>query len=133
MKAEIRVEPANSIIRVNFAGEFDIEYYRSFYVKLVNRKDFKPGINMIWDISGLDLKKINTDLVMELGVISIENAKKRGNGKTAIVAGSDHQFGTARMFGSLYMNSLPVRFHPFRTLDEAEKWIESDQESDYPD
>ncbi len=128
MKTEIQIDSFDSVVRVKFSGAFDINYYRSFYVKLVNRKDFKPGMNMIWDISELDIRKINTELVMEIGIVSVENAKQRGRGKTAIFADSDHQFGTARMFGSLHLGSIPAKFQPFRTLAEAEQWINSNEE-----
>ena len=133
MDAKIKLDLDNSVMRVTFSGIFDIEQYQEFYVALVNHKDFTPGMNMIWDVTELNISMMNTALVKEIGAVSILNAKRRGRGKTAFVVGTDFQFGTARMFDSLLKNSIPAIFRPFKTPIEAERWIQSGDNSDDQD
>lgn len=133
MKANVDFDSVLSVLRVRFTGMFDIDEYRDFYRELVKRDDFKPGMNMIWDVSRLDLKMVNTELVREVGAVSVEFGKLRGHGKTAFVVGSDFQFGAARMFDSIHGDVIPAIFRPFKNLREAEEWILNTDDKDTED
>ncbi|MBN1379520.1 MAG: hypothetical protein JXA04_09820 [Gammaproteobacteria bacterium] len=133
MRAVIEVNPADSVIRVRFLEKFSMEDYRNFYRNLINREDFKSGNHMIWDIRALDISMMSAELIKEIGSISVLYAKQRGRGKTAFVVGSDFQFGTARMFDSSHIGLIPAIFRPFKTMEEAEKWVKDDNDMGYGD
>jgi hypothetical protein len=130
MEYEVNTDPAGSVIHIKFFGIFDIEWYRQFYNDLVNRDDFHPGVHMIWDATELDASQMSAELIRRLGAISMEYAEKRGHGKTAFVAGTDFQFGTARMFDSLHAGKIPAVFRPFKSIEEAQQWIQCDDDDE---
>ncbi|PLX43003.1 MAG: hypothetical protein C0608_00895 [Deltaproteobacteria bacterium] len=91
--------------------------------------DFYRGevtLNVLWDLTQADLKKIDSHSVREFTVVPTDAEESRRGGKTAVVVSSTYGFGLSRM----YQLQKEVGEHSFetmvfRTLDEALKWITS--------
>jgi hypothetical protein len=67
------------------------------------------------------------DLVTFFSYLTIKK-ERRPEGKTAIVASDDLRYGMSRMAEALAeMENLPWKMKAFRSMDEANNWLSSDE------
>jgi hypothetical protein len=84
---------------------------------------------LLWDFSQADASETKTSELNEIFTFSKEKARVRKEGKRAIVAPRDLEYGMGRMyeiFADVYKHPVPLRV--FRTRDEAMKWLFEDEQ-----
>ena len=84
---------------------------------------FIRGMSILWDASGADMSRLDRN-EMEKFIGQLASGKYYAEiSKTAVVAGSDLQFGLMRMF-EMTEDSEIRPLWIFRTYTEALKWLE---------
>jgi len=88
----------------------------------------KPTRLVLWDVTNGTVGSISNDDFQQIAGQMKNYISKRTGGKTAFVVKSDLDFGLGRMYGA-YAESehLPVAYRTFRTVEEAKKWIFSNE------
>jgi hypothetical protein len=84
-------------------------------------------LNALWDLRKSSLQRLSTSDVQSLIEYLKSNTYVRDNGKTAMVAPKDADFGLVRM-GEVYAENLPTSFRVFRSIEEAYDWIRQEQD-----
>ena len=80
--------------------------------------------NVIWDFSKASLADIPSDFVRQSSEMVKRLGVARRNGKSAVIASSDLEFGLARMFQIMTDNGeIPFKIKVFRYFGEATQWL----------
>ncbi|MBI1387286.1 MAG: hypothetical protein GC154_02415 [bacterium] len=84
-----------------------------------------PTQNLLWDLRNADLSEIKSDEVKKILSLSLSLSPTRApDGKTALVASSDMEFGVGRIvenYTEIYKH--PIRIRLFRSFAEAMRWL----------
>ena len=86
----------------------------------------QPTKNVLWDLTAVSDLNFHLDEVREIASYQQRHESPiRNKGKTAIVASKDLIYGLGKMFQSLSeMSNVPFAVMIFRTMEEAEDWLE---------
>jgi len=88
----------------------------------------KPTKFVLWDATSGTVGAISNDDFRQLAEQMKNFTSKRKGGKTAFIGNSNLDFGLGRMYGSFAeIEDLPVAYRTFRTVEEAKKWIFSNE------
>jgi hypothetical protein len=84
-------------------------------------------LNTLWDARNAivtNLKSSEIENIAEFVGQNRNRFEERKNGKAAIVAPTDLQYGLSRILGTLYeRENVPIKLQPFRTMGEAIQWL----------
>lgn len=79
---------------------------------------------VLWDLTQADLSGVNSGILQRFIRKSVRLGQQRTNGRTALVAHGDFQFGIGRMYESLHdLESGPFEVRAFRSEEEALSWL----------
>ena len=110
---------------MKLAGDITVPELVEGYEKIFTNENFRPDMHAIWDLSGLDLKKIPISQVRQLPVQLRVFMERRGNYKAALVTSRATDFHLLRLYLSiLKLIGSNIRFRLCRSLDEAYAWVE---------
>jgi hypothetical protein len=86
----------------------------------------QPTKNVLWDLTAASELNFQSDELRKIASYPQRvESTFRINGKTAIAAPQDLTYGLSRMFQSFSeFNSVPFEVMTFRTMEEAEDWLE---------
>ena len=86
--------------------------------------DNSPTLYTLWDFSKGSMSSISNESIRQIFSLVQNRGTNRQNGKTAIVATKDLEYGMSRMFQIMSTdNVFPFTIKVFRSYDEAMKWI----------
>jgi hypothetical protein len=86
--------------------------------------DGSPTLYTLWDFSKAALSSISNESIRQMFSLVQNRGTNRQNGKTAIVATKDLEYGMSRMFQIMSTdNEFPFTIKVFRSYDEAIQWI----------
>jgi len=86
--------------------------------------DNSPTLYTLWDFSKGSMSSISNESIRQIFSLVQNRGTNRQNGKTAIVATKDLEYGMSRMFQIMSTdNGFPFTIKVFRSYDEAMKWI----------
>jgi hypothetical protein len=92
-------------------------------------------LNTLWDTRNAIVNNLKSSEMGNIAEFIGQNRNRfeeRKDGKAAIVASTDLQYGLSRILGTLYeRESVPIKLRPFRKMEEAIQWL--GQSSDLPD
>ena len=118
-----RDDDQNLTIHVVTGPVSETQMYRS----LEDSYDPEPTALILWDMSQSDLSHIKPEIIRKFMRRAAELGVIRQDGRTAVVASSDLQFGLARMSESFAdLESIPFSFKAFRSRQEAMLWLMAD-------
>ncbi|MGD2029697.1 MAG: hypothetical protein PVG86_07125 [Desulfobacterales bacterium] len=84
-------------------------------------------LNTLWDARNAIVTNLrSSELENITGLLGQyrNRFEERKNGKAAIAASTDLQYGLSRILGTLYeREDVPIKLHPFRTMEEAIQWL----------
>ena len=120
-----RVDRTRNLTTFSLTGEMTIDEI------LGALKSFWEGseltLNTLWDTRNAVVTNLGSSEIENIVAFIGQNRnriKKRKNGKAAIVASTDLQYGLSRIFGTLYeRENIPIKLHPFRTMEKAIQWL----------
>ena len=96
-----------------------------------NRAFYKnhPTSHLIWDFSEASLTGTTSSFIEKLSSFVGRLAKRSSRkGKTAVIATGDLEYGFSRMFQMRSESKdFPFEICVFKTLEEAKKWILSEE------
>ena len=83
-----------------------------------------PTRYVIWDFAKASLADILSDFVRQSSEMVKRLGVARRNGKSAVIASSDLEYGLARMFQIMTDNGeIPFKIKVFRYFREATRWL----------
>jgi len=86
--------------------------------------DGNPTMNVVWDFSKASLADTPTTVVKQSSMLVQKLVCCRKNGKSAVIASRDLEYGMARMFQLMTENGeIPFTIRVFRSIDEAKQWL----------
>ncbi len=84
-------------------------------------------LNTLWDARNAVVTNLKSSEIENIaGLIGQyrNRFEERKDGKAAIVATTDLQYGLSRILGTFYeREDVPIKLQPFRTMEEAIKWL----------
>jgi hypothetical protein len=100
--------------------EAQMDALRTFY-------DQGPTTNVLWDFRRITGSRISSEEVEKVVAFLRKHKGKRLNGKTALVAATDLDYGLSRV-GEAYAayGDLGWEIRAFRSMEEALDWIDED-------
>ena len=123
MQLKINYDAEKNILYGSYKGAFTVQQFEKQLREIVSTAEFPPDVPTIWDLSETDVSQFDWNFIQQLLEIR-ERFPARGDALIAIVAPSDLTFGVSRMY-TARGDSLPRQMQVFRTLPEAEAWLES--------
>lgn len=86
-----------------------------------------PTANVIWDLRKTEGNQLSAKELRKAAAFLKQHAGKRPQGKTALVAVSNLDFGLARVIMTYAeIENLPWHFRTFRSMSEAIGWLGAD-------
>jgi hypothetical protein len=111
---------------------FTVKGELTFDVQMNALKAFysgEPTANVLWDFRLMEGNRLSSDELGKIFAFIRANQAKRPNGKTALVAATDLDYGLSRVSETLsHVQHLPWDMRAFRSMDDALKWIDSDSQ-----
>jgi hypothetical protein len=87
--------------------------------------DFVPDMNVLWDLRGAEVSEMSSSDIEEVSELVSRHWGKGGSSRAAIVVSQDFEFGLSRMYQVFLESRMETQIRVFRSIDEAEAWIES--------
>ena len=85
---------------------------------------------LLWDMSEAEMDNVTPEMLRNFIRKAAKIGVRRRDGKTAVVAISDLQYGFGRMSEMLFeLESGPFSFRVFRSRQDAMAWLTSDTSS----
>lgn len=84
-----------------------------------------PTRKAIWDFREVSGNRVSSEELRQMIMFAKQHEGLRKDGKTALVAGTDLDFGLARMADSLAaVEDFSVKIRTFRSMEEAAAWLD---------
>jgi hypothetical protein len=103
-------------------GDLSYQKYKESVEDLMRFPQYKPGMNVIWDLRGANSKSLTTHDVQLVASYSKTLDQSRGKWKAAMIVPGIVEFGLARMFQA-WLDDAPFILYICRSMDEAKKWL----------
>ena len=125
MPVTSKIDKKRNLTIFTLSGELTIDEIlgalKSFW------EDRELTLNTLWDTRNAVVTKLKLpDIENIVGFIGQNRYRfeERKNGKAAIAASTDLQYGLSRILGTFYeREGLPIKLQPFRTMEEAIQWL----------
>lgn len=119
-KKNIRTHTVKGIINISDL----IGYLKNLY----DTEHKSTDMHVFWDLRIADFSKVKTTDVHNFMEFVSKNWGTSGNNKAALIVSKDFDYGLSRMYQILMDNTSQSKISIFKDLDEAEKWIDSQDE-----
>jgi hypothetical protein len=122
-KSQVRFDPETNTIRIKLEGKITARTLQAAFDAAANSSEYGTATRRLWDFRNADLSSL--DLLKLAGLLGhlAELVKRVSVAKLAIVAGTNVQFGLARMFQILTALTVRSTMKVFRKLEDAEEWL----------
>ena len=122
MQLHLEYNSDKNILFGSYSGMFTLQAFEAQLAEIVSTATFPANVPTIWDLTEMDFSQMDWDFINKLLEIRAK-FPTRGNALNAIVAQTDLTFGISRMYASKG-DSLPQTMQVFRSVEDAEAWIE---------
>lgn len=124
---EVHVDSDRSLTIFTVRGEMTaeelLEKAGEFYVK-------KPTKLVLWDATQGSVRLITSSQFQTIARTMKRLLEKRSEGRTAFVGDLEVDYGLGRMYEALAkIESLPIEYRTFRSIQEARQWLGIDEGS----
>lgn len=126
MSMHIAFDAGGGFMRVTLTGALGFESFVTSFDALVSHPSYRAGANTIWDFREAPLAGVPTETLRRIMRFAAERQELRRGARVAAVVASDTDFGVARIFEA-FSAELPIQFHVFRDMAEAETWASGPQ------
>jgi hypothetical protein len=121
MTVEFRVDKDEGIVYGTLTGEVDVDEVLAGLERIIASEEYRPGLNGITDLRAMKWESDQGDL-RKLVHFLIENRKKIGKSRSAVVVSGDRTYGMSRMF-EVFSEQAPIKVRVFRDFDKAKRWL----------
>lgn len=113
------------VIIMKIAGDINAQELVEGYEAIFDHESFEPNMHAIWDLSGLDLRRIPLSEVRQLPAGLRKYMDRRGDiYKAALVTTRRVDFELLRIYLTiLKLIGTNIRFRLVRSMDDAYDWI----------
>jgi hypothetical protein len=113
-----------NLVLIKISGDISVAELVEGYDPIISHPDFKVNMPAIWDLSGLDLKKIPISEIRQLPRELRKYMDRRGEYKAALVTSRSTDYQLMRMYVSiLKLIGTNIKFRLYKSLDEAYCWV----------
>jgi hypothetical protein len=124
MPITITVNAAERVRYSVFSGDITDHELVAAFKHSVDGPDFDPTLNGLVDLRGAARLDVSTSGIWALAQVVGPGDRAAHARRVAIVAGTDFQFGMARMAATLLSTGgLSTEYQAFRDLGEARAWL----------
>jgi hypothetical protein len=125
MPVTTKVDKTKNLTIFTLTGELTINEILGALKSFWEGRDLT--LNTLWDARNAIVTNLKSSEIGNIaGLIGQyrNRFEERKNGKAAIAASTDLQYGLSRILGTLYeREEVPIKLHPFRTMEEAIQWL----------
>jgi hypothetical protein len=117
------IERDKKRIRAVVVGALDIEEIYDAINRAIDDPDFEQGYDILSDHTGIDTALTRQQVLLTASHLETLTDHLAGT-KWAVVTEKDASYGMMRML-SVFLEAVPIQLEVFRSLDEAEAWLDS--------
>ena len=110
-----------NIAYVRLAGRQSRKQILDAFDAVVADKNYKDGMNRLWDFRDADLSAIASNDIAEMAQYSMNFPPGKNDVKVAFVTNRTIEFGLSRMFEMASEGLTPIMV--FRSIEDAEDWL----------
>ena len=116
------IEKDKKRVMAMVSGSFSIEDILININNTIEDPDFEKGFNILSDHT--EIESVITTEQARMTASHLERLSKDfANSKWAVVTKKEASFGMMRML-SVFLENIPIHLEVFKSLDEAEKWLD---------
>ena len=120
---KLEIFPERNLVIRTVEGPVDPEDYKTAINEQFDDQRFVQGMDIVWDLRGATGGQWTTQTSQDLARYMRGQKDRRGDGRFAIVVGSDLSFGLARQYQNIGHHVSPA-IGVFRSLDAALRWLQ---------
>ena len=113
-------------VHVAVQGAFAPGDFDRLHKEIVRHRDWRPGLNILFDDTDLDTDNLYTADVEYIAELIAAMKSDYEQSKMAIVVGSDVQYGLARQLQALTESQTGTQMRVFVNEDEAANWLRTE-------
>jgi hypothetical protein len=121
MTVEFRIDKEDRIVYGVLKGEVDVSEVLAGLEKVISSDDYEPELDGITDLRAMKWESDQGDLRLLVHFL-IENRKRIGKSRSAVVVSGDRTYGMTRMF-EVFSEQAPIKVRVFRDFDKAKRWV----------
>ncbi|MBT4161278.1 MAG: hypothetical protein HOC70_10130 [Gammaproteobacteria bacterium] len=119
------------VIVMKISGKVTVQELVAGYDEIFDHPEFHTNMHALWDLSGLDMKKIPMSEVRQLSRELRQYMKRRGVYKAALVTNRVPDFYLLRAYlGILKLIGSNIHFRLHRSQEDAYEWIAGEKGHD---
>lgn len=123
MPVDIDIDVARNLIRCVVHGSLSPAELTSVFLTMIERADFKPGMNVLYDFTdGVTAELSSENMREHVKTVAAHQQQRGENYRVAILAPRDLDFGMFRVYQAL-ADELPLHIRVVRTREEADAWL----------
>ncbi len=123
MPVEIHIDADRNLIRCIVHGSLSPAELKSVFLTMIDRADFKPGMNVLYDFTdGITAELTSENMREHVKTVASHRQQRGENYRVAVLAPRDLDFGMFRVYQAL-ADELPLHIRVVRTRDEADAWL----------
>jgi hypothetical protein len=115
-----------NLLTLRATGKFSVASFEKMIIDILSDKRWLPGMDCLIDHSTLDLSETSSDHIKAAADIHKRYNAQVGQGRIAVVLGSEVDFGLGRMYEMFVESAVLATVRSFRTADEAREWLAED-------
>jgi hypothetical protein len=113
---------ASDVVTFTATGAADGAAFARGVEELVGDRRFRPGMPILFDDSGSDVREVSAEAVKALARYFVRLGEQLGPGRAAMLVSQPLMFGLARMFET-YASDTPLTFGVFYAREDALRWL----------
>jgi hypothetical protein len=105
------------------SGVASLAGFRAFVEELVASPEYRPGMNILVDHTGLDANRLAASDMQAIADLVVEFYERIGPGLCATVVPSPHKFRLAQIWQQLVERKVLMRTGVFYSREFARSWL----------
>ena len=132
MAVDRHINSESGLVTLTATGRLDLNVMRMAIDEMIRDPDFRPGIDIIWDLRNADASSATVLEMRQLAEFVNVRQKERGEHyKVAVVVKRELDYGIAKIYVAI-ADRLPLQFKVFRSIDDAHQWIKASSDDEQP-
>ncbi|MBM3789340.1 MAG: hypothetical protein FJW35_03210 [Acidobacteria bacterium] len=119
---DLQIDRDRNIARIKLSGSLSKETILDAFDAAVSDEGYRKGMGRLWDFRDADLSSMGPTTIAELARHSMKYPRGINDVRVALVAGSDLEFGLARMFAAFSIDAHTT-ISVFNSMEEAQAWL----------
>ena len=122
MLVNLTIKPNENLMEFTVSGRLDMSLIVEQANLAIERPDFVPGMNSLWDLTGAEIKHLFGDDIKTAAKIPRKDASERGQARVAILVADELGYGMSRIFHAV-AGLEHISYEIFKDEQEARRWL----------